>query len=144
VDAAEIIEHLGLIAHPEGGWYRETWRSDSRVVGDEDRAAGTAILFLLVAGELSHWHRIDAAEMWHHYAGAPLELWISPDGVERDLHLVGVDLMAGEQPQVVVPPGAWQAASSRGDFTLVGCTVVPGFSFDHFELAPPGWEPGSA
>lgn len=141
VDAAEIIDLLGLVPHPEGGWYRETWRA-APAGGDPDgRSAGTAIYFLLVAGELSHWHRVDAAETWHFYAGAPLELWISADGAARELHLVGIDLLAGERPQVVVPPGAWQSASSRGDYTLVGCTVVPGFTFDGFELAAEGWEP---
>ncbi len=144
--AAEIIDRLGLVAHPEGGWYRETWRSEVTCAdgADGDRPAGTAIYFLLIADETSDWHRIDATEMWHHYAGAPLELWISHDGIERELHVLGPDLTAGDHPQVVVPPGAWQAASTRGDYTLVGCTVVPGFTFDHFELAPPGWEPGPA
>jgi uncharacterized protein len=147
VDAAEIIDLLGLIPHPEGGWYRETWRATPITGSPEspespgERAAGTAIYFLLIAGEVSHWHRVDAAETWHFYAGAPLEVWISTDGEDRELHLLGLDLMGGERPQVVVPPGAWQSASTRGDFTLVGCTVVPGFTFDAFELAPEGWEP---
>ena len=142
--AADIIDLLGLVPHPEGGWYRETWRSDPRAGDASGRAAGTSISFLLVAGERSHWHRVDAAETWHFYSGAPLELWVSTDGEQSELHTVGLDLMAGERPQVVVPPGAWQAAATRGDYTLVGCTVVPGFTFDGFELAPPGWEPGSS
>jgi predicted cupin superfamily sugar epimerase len=142
--AAEIIDLLGLVPHPEGGWYRETWHSPEAADDASGRALGTAIYFLLVAGERSHWHRVDAAETWHFYDGSPLELWISPDGVHEELHLVGLDLMAGERPQVVVPPGAWQSATSRGDYTLVGCTVVPGFSFDGFELAPDGWEPHPA
>jgi predicted cupin superfamily sugar epimerase len=141
VDAAEIIDLLGLVPHPEGGWYRETWRAEPGDGDPDGRSGGTAIYFLLVAGELSNWHRVDAAETWHFYAGAPLELWISSDGADRELHLLGLDLLAGERPQVVVPPGAWQSASSRGDYTLVGCTVVPGFTFDGFELAPEGWEP---
>jgi len=145
MDAAEIIDLLGLIPHPEGGWYAETWRSPA-IGGDSvdgARAAGTAIYFLLVAGERSHWHRVDAAETWHHYDGAPLELWMAADEHTRpELHLLGTDLVVGERPQVVVPSGEWQAAWSRGDWTLVGCTVVPGFEFAGFELAPEGWEPG--
>jgi predicted cupin superfamily sugar epimerase len=139
--AADIIDLLGLVPHPEGGWYRETWRSPAAPDDASARPGGTAIYFLLVAGERSHWHRVDAAETWHFYGGAPLELWISPDGERSEHHVVGLDLMAGERPQVVVPPGTWQAATSRGDYTLVGCTVVPGFTFDGFELAPEGWEP---
>jgi len=143
VDASEIIDRLGLIAHPEGGWYRETWRSDDVIsgAGGADRAAGTAIYFLLAAGERSHWHRVDAAETWHHYTGAPIDLWMSADGHQVDRHVLGIDLLAGQWPQIVVPPGVWQAATSTGDYTLVGCTVVPGFTFDGFELAPEGWEP---
>lgn len=141
MDAAEIIDTLGLIPHPEGGWYRETWKGDD---GPDGRALGTAIYYLLTAGEHSHWHRVDAVETWHHYAGGPLELWISSDGHDRELHVVGTDLQAGERPQVEVPHGAWQSANSRGPFTLVGCTVVPGFTFAGFELAAPGWQPGPA
>lgn len=138
--AAAIIATLGLRPHPEGGWYAETWRAPA-VAGE--RPAGTAIHFLLAAGESSHWHRIDAAEIWHHYAGAGLELQVAPTArgpVTR--HRLGADLSAGERPQIVVPAGAWQAARSTGAWTLVGCTVVPGFTFAGFELAPPGWEPG--
>jgi predicted cupin superfamily sugar epimerase len=141
MEPAEIIDALGLIPHPEGGWYRETWRS-AEVHGE--RALGTAIYYLLVAGEHSHWHRVGATETWHHYAGGPLELWISPDGVERELVVLGTDLTGGERPQAVVPAGAWQAANPRGAFALVGCTVVPGFDFADFELAPPDWQPGRA
>lgn len=140
MDAAEIIDRLGLTAHPEGGWYRETWKAT--VVGDA-RPSGTAIYFLLVADEWSHWHKVlDADEIWHHYGGAPLELWTSPDGVSRERAVLGTDLMAGERPQLVVPAGVWQGAVSLGDYTLVGATVVPGFTYDRWELAPPGWEPG--
>jgi hypothetical protein len=106
------------------------------------RPASTAIYYLLARGELSRWHRVDAAEAWHHYAGAPLELEISPDGnapVERIR--LGIALAAGERPQAVVPAHAWQAAVSLGDWTLVGCTVAPGFLFSRFEMAPPGWAP---
>jgi uncharacterized protein len=145
MDAAEIIDLLGLIPHPEGGWYAETWRSPAPGGVDGDRAAGTAIYFLLVAGERSHWHRVDAAETWHHYDGAPLELWMAPDEATRpELHVLGTDLVAGARPQVTVPAGSWQAAWTRGDWTLVGCTVVPGFDFGGFELASEGWEPGHA
>ena len=139
MDAAEIIDLLGLIAHPEGGWYTETWKASPDEAG---RPLGTAIYFLLVADEWSHWHRVDGHEVWHHYAGAPLELWTSADGVERQRTVLGTDLLAGQRPQAVVPAGVWQGAVSLGDFTLVGATVVPGFTYDHWELAPPGWEPG--
>jgi uncharacterized protein len=139
VDADEIIDLLGLVAHPEGGWYRETWRPDGP---DGQGPAGTAIYFLLVADEWSHWHKVDGDEIWHHYAGAPLELWLSPDALSSERHVLGTDLMAGERPQRLVPSGVWQGAVSLGDWTLVGATVVPGFTFDRWELAPPGWEPG--
>jgi len=131
VDA--LIAALGLAPHPEGGWYTETWRAEAP---DGGRPVGTAIYFLLAAGQRSHWHRVDATEIWHHYAGAPLRLDIHPDTVT-----LGPDLAAGQRPQAVVPPGAWQAAETTGAWTLVGCTVSPGFTFDGFELAPPGWAP---
>lgn len=133
--ADELIAHLKLAPHPEGGHYRETFRD---ATGD-GRAASTAIYFLLKRGERSHWHRVDAAEVWHFYAGAPLKLEIA-DGPRRTITL-GPNLAAGEEPQAVVPPHAWQAAESLGDWTLVGCTVAPGFDFNGFELAPKGWEP---
>ena len=140
MDAPEIIAALDLRPHPEGGWYAETWRAP---VADGERPAGSAIHFLLAAGESSHWHRVDAAEIWQHSAGAALELRIAPtdDGPVISHHL-GADLAAGERPQVVVPAGAWQAARSTGAWTLVGCIVLPGFTFAGFELAAPGWEPG--
>jgi uncharacterized protein len=142
-DAAAVIRALGLKPHPEGGHYRETFR-DPVALGDGDaaRGASTAIYYLLQAGELSHWHRVDAAEVWHWYAGAPLELLVSPDGKDRESLLLGVDLAAGERPQGVVPAEAWQSARSLGDWTLVGCTVAPAFEFEGFEMAPPGWQPG--
>jgi uncharacterized protein len=136
--ADEIIRLLDLKPHPEGGHYRQTFR-DARVVG-EGRAASTAIYFLLARGERSHWHRVDAAEVWHFYAGAPLALEIA-ENERRELITLGSDLAAGERPQGVVPAHAWQAARSLGDWTLVGCTVAPGFEFAKFELAPAGWEP---
>lgn len=136
--AEDIIRILDLKPHPEGGHYRETFR-DSRGAGG--RAASTAIYFLLAAGEVSHWHRVDAAEVWHWHAGAPLLLSIAPpDGVAEDFH-IGADLVAGERPQGIVPPGFWQSAKSLGAWTLVGCTVAPGFTFETFELAEKGFSP---
>jgi predicted cupin superfamily sugar epimerase len=135
--AAEIIARLGLKPHPEGGHYRETFR-DSRADA-AGRSASTAVYFLLARGERSHWHRVDAVETWHYYAGSPLRLRIH-DGTMRDIRL-GPDLAAGEIPQAIVPAHAWQAAESGGDWTLVGCTVAPGFEFSGFELAPKGLEP---
>jgi len=135
--AAEIIRKLQLQPHPEGGHYRETFR-DPRTV--EGRAASTAILFLLARGERSHWHRVDAVEIWHYYAGAPLKLEVV-DGAKEEIFKLGADIHADEVPQVTVPARAWQAAQSLGDWTLVGCTVAPGFDFSGFELAPLGWQP---
>jgi uncharacterized protein len=132
--AAEIIARLDLRPHPEGGWYRQTW------VGPEvdGRASGTAILFLLKAGERSHWHRVDADEIWLWHAGAPLVLSMG-EARAQDCRL-GPDVLAGEVVQALVPKGWWQAAQSTGDWTLLSCTVSPGFRFEGFELAPPGWE----
>ena len=132
-EADRIIETLGLKPHPEGGWYRETWRGPE-VAG---RASGTAILFLLKAGERSHWHRVDADEIWLWHAGSPLVLSMGTDRATD--HWLGPDLPAGQGPQIVVPAGHWQAARSTGAFTLVSCTVSPGFRFEGFTLAPPGW-----
>jgi predicted cupin superfamily sugar epimerase len=135
--ADEVIAHLQLKPHPEGGWYRETFRD---APGHKDRPHSTAILFLLKAGEVSRWHRVDAAEMWHWYGGAPLVLEVSEDGMRKELRL-GPNLLQGEHPQGLVPAQAWQSARSLGAWTLVGCTVAPGFDFAGFELAPEGWEP---
>ena len=137
ITAANIIAKLALKPHPEGGHYRETFR-DTRLV--EGRAASTAILFLLARGERSHWHRVDAVEIWHYHAGAPLKLSVV-DGSTEEIIRLGPDIGADEIPQVTVPARAWQAAESLGDWTLVGCTVAPGFSIDGFELAPAGWSP---
>lgn len=137
--AKDIINKLGLAPHPEGGWYRETWRADAQ---DGERAAGTAIYYLLEAGRRSHWHRVDAAEIWHYYAGAPLFLSVSEDGRSIREIALGGDVLNGETPQAIVPPGAWQSAQSNGAWTLVGCTVSPGFEFEKFELAPKDWRPG--
>ena len=136
--AAEMIARLELTPHPEGGHYRETFR-DTRTDAD-GRAHSTAIYFLLARGERSHWHRIDAVEVWHYYAGSALRLEIADDDGKWSFKL-GPDVTAGEQPQAIVPPGTWQAAESTGDWTLVGCTVAPGFEFAKFELALMGWEP---
>ena len=135
--AADMIAKLDLKPHPEGGHFRETFRDSHEING---RAASTAILFLLARGERSHWHRIDAVEIWHFYAGAPLKLEVV-DGAKEEIIRLGIDLHAGEVPQVTVPASAWQAAESLGDWTLVGCTVAPGFHFDGFELAPADWSP---
>jgi len=135
--AAAMIAKLALKPHPEGGHYRETFR-DTHLIGG--RPASTAILFLLARGERSHWHRIDAVEVWHFHAGAPLKLAIV-DGVKEEIVRLGADAHADEVPQAVVPARTWQAAESLGDWTLVGCTVAPGFIFDTFELAPKGWSP---
>jgi uncharacterized protein len=138
LSAADVIRLLDLKPHPEGGHYRETFRDDR---GDGVRAASTAIYFLLAEGEVSRWHRVDAAEVWHWHAGAALALSIAPpDGVAVDM-LLGADLAAGERPQRVVPPGYWQSALSRGAWTLVGCTVAPGFVFEKFEMAAEGFSP---
>jgi predicted cupin superfamily sugar epimerase len=136
--AADIIARLDLRPHPEGGHFRETFRDQG--VDADGRARSTAIHFLLARGERSHWHRIDAVEIWHYYAGAPLTLLVADESGERGIKL-GADLAAGEIPQAVVPAYAWQAAESTGDWTLVGCTVAPGFEFSKFELAPKDWEP---
>jgi hypothetical protein len=138
--AQQVIRLLDLKPHPEGGHFRETFRDVRKI--EVGRAASTAIYFLLARGERSHWHRIDAVEIWHWYAGAPLELEIAPASGRRERLMLGSDLTAGERPQAVVPAQAWQAAQSLGEWTLVGCTVAPGFEFARFELAPKGWAPG--
>ena len=132
-----IIEALGLEPHPEGGWFAETWRAPAPA---GERAASTAIYFVLRAGERSHWHTVDADEIWLHHAGAPLILRAT-GGARIDEYLLGSDLGAGQRPQAVVPAGRWQSAATTGAWTLVSCVVAPGFDFAGFELAPPGWEP---
>jgi predicted cupin superfamily sugar epimerase len=134
VTGAEIIARLGLAPHPEGGWYRQTW-----VAEGDGRPAGTCIYFLLREGEQSHWHRVDAVEIWHFYAGAPLKLRIAETD-RAEVITLGPDLEKGEVPQGLVPAGWWQAAQTTGEWTLVGCTVSPGFRFEGFELAPPGFD----
>ncbi len=141
LDPAAVIAALGLRPHPEGGWYAETWRDAPT---DGRRGVGTAIYFLLEADQVSHWHRVDAVETWHHYAGGPLDLLVAPDGAGPvEATRLGPDLAGGQRPQGIVPAGAWQAARPVDGPVLVGCTVAPAFSFAGFELAPPEWEPGA-
>jgi len=137
-DADRIIAQLGLAPHPEGGWYRETWVAGAL---PGERPAGTAILFLLKAAQESHWHRVDATEIWHFHAGAPLALRIAAsDAGPADTLRLGGNVLEGDMPQGIVPAGYWQAARTLGDWTLVGCTVSPGFRFDGFTLAPPDFD----
>jgi uncharacterized protein len=137
--ATDVIRLLELKPHPEGGHFRETFRDTRQDASG--RAVATAIYFLLARGERSHWHRIDAVEIWHWYAGAPLQLEIAHAAERVECVTLGANLAAGERPQAVVPSHAWQAAHTLGDWTLVGCTVAPGFDFSGFELAPKGWHP---
>tara|TARA_R110000824_G_scaffold118960_2_gene271528 strand:+ start:145899 stop:146333 length:435 start_codon:yes stop_codon:yes gene_type:complete len=139
LDADAIIDRLGLSPHPEGGWFAETFRD---IPGPDGRSLGTAIYYLLKAGERSHWHRVDATEIWHWHAGSPLALHLSPDGRTHETRVLGPDLTTGQRPQCIVPAHHWQAAEPLGAFTLVGCTVSPGFDFSGFEMAPKNWGPG--
>lgn len=144
MSAAQVVKTLGMRAHPEGGWFVESWRAAE----GEGRASGSAIYYLLEAQQFSRWHRVDADEIWHWYGGAPLELR-SFDGpgpgelvappASVQIEVLGSDLLAGERPQIVIRGGRWQRAVTRGAFTLVGCTVSPAFEYEHFELAPEGW-----
>jgi predicted cupin superfamily sugar epimerase len=143
LSAAEVMRLLDLKPHPEGGHYRQTFR-DPRTV-DAGRAASTAIYFLLARGERSHWHKVDAVEIFHYHAGAPLKLEIAANAKDPiECITLGADLAAGERPQAIVPAHTWQAAQSLGEWTLVGCTVAPGFEFSRFELAPKDWAPSAA
>ena len=136
--ADAIIAALGLQPHPEGGHYRETFRDVPQGGG---RGAMTAIYYLLKAGEESAWHRVDAAEIWHWYAGAPLRLKMAAENESPSDHILGPDLAAGARPQIIVPKQVWQSACSLGAWTLMGCTVGPAFEFAGFEMAPKGWFP---
>ena len=137
--AEEIITRLGLQPHPEGGHYAETFRD---APGPDGRSRSTAILFLLKSGEVSRWHRVDAVEIWHWHTGAPLRLARAAEkGTPVEQLTLGNNVLAGEQPQIVIPPHHWQSAHSLGGWTLVGCTVAPGFEFAGFEMAPEGWTP---
>ncbi len=141
-DAQAIIERLKLQPHPEGGWYRETWRADA---APGERAGATAIYFLLEAGQRSHWHKVDAAELWLWHAGAPLSLLIAADEARPVVEApLGPDLAAGQAPQRLVSPHHWQSTETTGGWALVSCIVAPGFDFAGFELAPAGWSPGAA
>ena len=131
LSVVEVINRLGLKPHPEGGHYRETFRDPRSVDG---RSVGTAIYYLLDVGEVSAWHRVDATEIWHFYAGAPMVITISPDGHDACAHRLGPDIAAGQRPQLVVPAGHWQTATSLGEWTLVGCTVAPGYEYRGFAL----------
>ena len=135
---ADLVRLLDLKPHPEGGFYRETFRDTA---GPGGRARSTAIYYLLSAGERSHWHRIDAAEVWHFYTGEALELSVADDNGRATVRILGNNLALRHQPQIVVPPGFWQSARPLGAYALVGCTVAPGFEFEKFEMAAPGWEP---
>lgn len=135
-----IIEKLKMQPHPEGGYYAETFR-DSDNKTKEGRAASTAIYYLLLDGQVSHWHRVDAAEGWHYYAGSPLCLSICGVNGQEQNYILGPDIMSGAHPQIVVKTGEWQSARSQGEWTLVGCTVAPGFEFSGFEMAPENWSP---
>ena len=138
--ALSIVRQFGLKPHPEGGWYRETFRDEA--VDEAGRPRSTAILYMLEAGETSEWHRVtDAAEVWHWHAGAPLVITVSPNGHDASAHRLGPHVEHSEVPQFVVPAGWWQTATTLGEFTLVGCTVAPGFRFESFEMAPPNWRP---
>lgn len=137
---ADIIARLSLAPHPEGGHCRETYRDP--LVDATGRPLSTAIYFLLAAGEVSEWHRIDATEVWHFYAGAPLAITLSHNGHDAQAQHLGPELAARQRPQIIVPPRCWQTATSLGAWTLVGCTVAPGFDFARFELAPRDWRPG--
>ena len=139
MNAADLITRLNLAPHPEGGHYSQTWAAAGD--GGDRRPAGTCIYFLLQAGEVSHWHRIDAVEIWHFYAGAPIALSMAETeaGPARE-HILGPDLLSGQAPQLIVPEQHWQSARSLGDWTLAGCTVSPGFQFEGFELAPAAFD----
>ena len=129
-----LIQHFDLQPHPEGGWFKETWRDNAT-----PRATGTAIYFLLEAHQSSHWHKVDATEIWHWYAGAPVQLDIHANTTET--WVLGPDVLAGQEPQRIVPAGVWQRAKPIDGWSFVGCTVSPGFEFSGFELAPQGWAP---
>lgn len=137
--ARDIIDILKLERHPEGGWYTQTYQDPE---GQDGRANSTAIYYLLEGGDRSHWHTVDAVEIWHYHAGAPLELSLSADGSAVQTIILGANLMVGQRPQGLVRKGEWQSARSLGDWTLVGCTVAPGFQFSGFRMAPEGWQPG--
>ncbi len=138
-EAARLISLLHLEPHPEGGWYRQSFADQP---DPARRAFSTAIYYLLERGQNSNWHKVDASEIWHFYAGAPLLLMVSLDGKSTTTSTLGIDFSAGQRPQIIVASGHWQSAKSLGDWTLAGCTVAPGFEFSGFEMAPKDWTPG--
>lgn len=138
--ARDIIKAFSMQPHPEGGYYAETFRDEE---GPRGRGHSTAIYYLLEAGDRSHWHRVDATEIWLWHAGSSLELQVSKDGQECDIRTLGADISQSERPQVIVTKGAWQSAQPLGDWTLVSCIVAPGFTFEGFEMAAPDWSPSS-
>lgn len=138
--ATEIIRELNMLPHPEGGHFVESFRDTATLTGT-NRAVSTAIYYLLQEGEFSHWHRVDATEIWHFYAGAPLQLSLSEDGNGQTDVTLGPDLITGQRPQIIIPDNHWQRAESLGNWTLVGCTVAPGFEFSGFEMADRDWKP---
>lgn len=137
MDARSVIEQLALEPHPEGGWYRETWRAPAL---EANRGACTSILFLLEPGGRSHWHRVDATEVWLHHAGGALTLRTAAGGQVLERRL-GPNILAGDAPQAVVAAGEWQSAEAMDGWVLVGCVVAPAFEFSGFEIAPPDWSP---
>ena len=139
MSATEIIALLKLQPHPEGGYFRETFRDDK--TDANGRALSTAIYYLLGVGEVSEWHRVDAAETWFWHGGAPMVLTLSSNGHDAEAHHLGPELKTGQRPQLIVPAYWWQTATSLGAWSLVSCTVAPGFTFSGFEMAPPGWRP---
>jgi len=137
MNAKDIVDLLELGPHPEGGYYRQMFADTA----SDGRPYSTAIYYLLEGGPAGRWHRVDSAEVWHYYAGAPLRLTVSPDGVSTSEQILGQDFGDGQRPQIVIPRGEWQSAQSLGNWTLVGCTVAPGFDFKYFEMAEEGWKP---
>jgi len=143
LSAVALIEQLDLSPHPEGGHYRELYRDvPAPAATRTQRGAVTSIYYLLVEGEVSHWHKVDATEIWCHHAGDGFELRLSPDGVSVETYHLGADFHAGQQAQITIPPGWWQAATPLGAWSLAGCVVAPAFEFEGFALAPKDWEPG--
>lgn len=139
-EVTAIVQRLELEPHPEGGYYRQTWRAET---SEGQRPTGTAIYYLLGPGDASAWHRIDATEIWHHYDGGPLEMQLSSgDNRQRTRTILGPDTEHGQQPQIIVPAGTWQMAQPLDGYVLAGCTVSPGFEFSGWELAEDGWQPG--
>ncbi len=138
LDADSVINTFGMIPHPEGGWYAEMFRSEAAA---GERPAVSAIYFLLREGERSHWHAVDATEIWLWHAGSPIRLHLNREGADQESVVLGMDLAGGQRPQAAVPEGVWQAAESTGRWSLVSCVVAPAFHFSGFTLAPPDWTP---